>query len=176
MFGPAFLVNPVTEYKARTRSLYLPAGTGWYDLRTGKYLNGGQIIQADAPYTEMPVYIKSGSIIPCGPEIQYTTEKPADPIRLFVYTGNDGSFTLYEDENVNYNYEKGKFSTIAMSYNEKKKELTIEKREGTFVGMLSQRTFEIVRITSQKPSGLEFQSKPDAIITYDGTRQSIQMK
>jgi alpha-D-xyloside xylohydrolase len=176
MFGPAFLVNPVTEYKARTRSLYLPSGTGWYDLRTGKYLKGGQTIQADAPYTEMPVYIKSGSIIPCGPEIQYTTEKPVDPIRLFIYTGNDGSFTLYEDESVNYNYEKGMFATIPLSYNEKNKEITIGKREGKFDGMLKKRTFEIVWISSQKPSGLNFNSKPDAQITYDGTRQSIQMK
>jgi len=176
MFGPAFLVNPVTEYKARSRSLYLPDGIGWYDLRNGKYLKGGQIIQAHAPYTEIPVYIKAGSIIPCGPEIQYTTEKPADPIRLFVYTGSNGSFTLYEDENVNYNYEKGKFSKIPLSYNEKNKELTIGKRQGEFYGMLEKRTFEIVWISSQKPSGLEFQSKPDAVITYDGTRQSIQMK
>jgi alpha-D-xyloside xylohydrolase len=176
MFGPAFLVNPITEYKARARSLYLPAGIGWYDLRNGKYLEGGQIIQADAPYTEIPIYIKAGSIIPCGPEIQYTTEKPADPIRLFVYIGSDGSFTLYEDENVNYNYEKGKFSTIAMNYDDTKKELTFGKREDEFDGMLKKRTFEIVWISSQKPSGLEFQSKPDTVITYDGTRQSIQMK
>ncbi len=176
MFGPAFLVNPVSEYKARTRSLYLPSGTGWYDLRTGKYIKGGQTIQADAPYTEMPVYVKAGSIIPCGPEIQYTTEKPADPIRLFVYTGNDGSFTLYEDENVNYNYEKGIFSTITMSYNEKKKELTIGKREGEFVRMLEKRTFEIIWISKLKASGLDFQAKSDVTVMYDGSSQSIQME
>jgi alpha-D-xyloside xylohydrolase len=176
MFGPAFLVNPVSEYKARTRSLYLPSETGWYDLRNGKYFDGGLTIQADAPYSEMPVYIKAGSIIPSGPEIQYTSEKSADPIRLFIYTGNDGSFTLYEDENVNYNYEKGKFSTITLVYNENKKELTIGKREGEFVGMLAQRTFEIVWISKQKGSGLNFHKKPDAIVMYDGSSQSIQMK
>lgn len=176
MFGIAFLINPVTEYKARTRSVYLPAGTGWYDLRSGKYLKGGQTIQADAPYAEMPVYIKAGSIIPCGPEIQYTMEKPADPIRLFVYTGNDGSFTLYEDENVNYNYEKGLFSTITMSYNDRQKTLTIGKREGVFAGMLQNRTFEIIWISSHKPSSLDFQSKPDAMVMYDGKEQSIQLK
>jgi alpha-D-xyloside xylohydrolase len=176
MFGPALLINPVSEYKARSRAVYLPLGTGWYDLQSGHYYKGGQTIQADAPYTEIPVYVKSGSIIPCGPEIQYTTEKPADPIRLYIYTGEDGSFTLYEDENTNYNYEKGKFSTIAMSYNEKKTELTIEKRQGEFARMLQRRTFEIVWISSKKPSGLDFQSKPDDIITYDGTQQLIKMK
>jgi alpha-D-xyloside xylohydrolase len=176
MFGTAFLVNPVTEYKARTRPVYLPSGTGWYAFKTGQYFKGGQTIQADAPYTNIPIYIKEGSIIPCGPEIQYTTEKPADPIRLFVYTGSDGSFTLYEDENVNYNYEKGKFSTIQLSYNEKKKELTIEQRQGEFAGMLAQSTFEILWISSTKPSSFDFQSKPDLIVTYDGSSQSIQMK
>jgi len=176
MFGPALLVNPVTEYKARTRLLYLPAGVGWYDLRNGKYLTGGQTIEADAPYVEIPVYVKAGSIIPCGPAIQYTTEKPADTIRVFVYAGSDGSFTLYEDENVNYNYEKGKFSTIPLSYNDKSKELTIGKRQGTFDGMLEKRTFEIVWIGKLKASGLDFQSKPDAIVIYNGSQQSIMMK
>ncbi|MCX6122872.1 MAG: DUF5110 domain-containing protein [Ignavibacteriales bacterium] len=176
MFGPALMVNPVSEYKSRSRAVYLPSGSGWYEFKTGKYFAGGQTIQADAPYTEIPLYIKAGSIIPCGPEIQHTTEKPADPIRLFVYTGSDGSFTLYEDENVNYNYEKGKFATIPLSYNEKKKEFTIGKLQGSFAGMLKKRTFEIVFIGEQKPSGLDFQSKPDAQIIYNGTKQSIKMK
>jgi alpha-D-xyloside xylohydrolase len=175
MFGPAFLVNPIYEYKARTRSVYLPAGAGWYDLRNGKYFSGGQTIQADAPYTDIPVFVKEGSIIPCGPEIQYSTEKPADPIRLFVYTGKDGSFTLYEDENTNYNYEKGKFSTIPFTYNEERRELTIGKRQGGFIGMLEKRTFEIVWINRQKHSGLDFQSKPHATVLYDGSEQLIKM-
>jgi len=176
MFGPAFLVNPVTEYKARTRLLYLPAGSGWYELQNGTYFKGGQTIEASSPYTDIPVYVKAGSIIPCGPEIQYTTEKPADPIRLFVYTGMDGSFTLYEDENVNYNYERGKFSTIPLSYNEKEHTLTIGKRYGEYPGMLGTRTFEIKWIGNSNPSGLDFQSKPDAIVIYDGNKQSVGMK
>jgi alpha-D-xyloside xylohydrolase len=176
MFGPALMVNPVSEYKSRSRAVYLPSGSGWYEMKTGKYFAGGQTIQADAPYSEIPLYIKAGSIIPCGPEIQYTTEKPADPIRLFVYAGNDGSFTLYEDENVNYNYEKGKFATIPLSYIEKNKELTIGKRQGSFTGMLKKRTFEIVFIGEQKSSGLDFQSKPDATVKYDGNEQKIQFK
>jgi alpha-D-xyloside xylohydrolase len=176
MFGPAFLVNPVTEYKARTRSVYLPSGAGWYEFKTGKYYAGGQTIQADAPYTDMPLFIKAGSIIPCGPEMQYTTEKPAKVIRLFVYTGTDGSFTLYEDENVNYNYEGGKFSTIPFTYNEKSRTLTIGKRHGNFTGMLKSRTFEVVWIGSQTHSGFDFQSKPDAVVTYNGHEQIIRMK
>ncbi len=176
MFGPALLINPVTEYKARTRKVYLPAGTGWYDLKSVKHYKGRQAIQADAPYTDIPLFVKEGSILPCGPDIQYTTEKPPDPIRLFVYTGADGSFTLYEDENVNYNYEKGKFSMIPLSYSEKDHLLTIGKRQGEFPGMLETRTFEIVWISDGKPSGLDFQSKPDATVTYDGTQQSIKME
>jgi alpha-D-xyloside xylohydrolase len=176
MFGPALLVNPVTEYKARTRQVYLPAGTGWYDLKSGQHFKGGQTIQADAPYTDIPLFVKEGSILACGPDLQYTTEKPADPIRLFVYTGADGSFTLYEDENVNYNYEKGKFSVVPLSYSEKEHILTIGKRQGEFPGMLETRKFEIVWIGDRKPSGLDFQSEPDAIATYNGTQQSIKLK
>lgn len=176
MFGPAIMVSPVSEYKARSRSVYLPSGSDWYELQTGKMLNGGQTIQADAPYTEIPLYVKSGSIIPCGPAIQYTTEKPADTIRVFVYTGSNASFTLYEDENINYNYEKGKFSTIPMTYNERAKTLTIGKRQGLFAGMLKTRVFQIVWISQQKQSGLDFQSKSDAVIKYNGAQKSVTMK
>ena len=176
MFGPALLVNPVTEYRARSRKVYLPAGTGWYDLRSGRYFKGGQTLRADAPYSDIPVFVKEGSILVCGPEIQYTTEKPADPIRLFVYTGTNGMFTLYEDENINYNYEKGKFSTIQLSYNEKIRMLTIGQRQGEFPGMVEKRTFEIVWIGKKNPSGINFESKPDSTIHYNGTEQTIRMK
>ncbi len=107
MFGPSLLVAPVYKYKARTREVYLPASCGWYDLYTGKYFTGGQKIDADAPYERMPLFVKEGSIIPVGPDIQYVDEKPADPLTLLVYTGRDCVFTLYEDEGINYNYEHG---------------------------------------------------------------------
>jgi len=175
MFGPALLINPVTEYKARSRNIYLPEGIGWYDLKSGKYFEGGQIIDADAPYTEIPVFVKEGSIIPCGPDIQYTTENPVDTIRLFVYTGTNGSFNIYEDENINYNYEKGKFSVIPISYSESDHNLTIGKREGKFPGMLQTRVFEIIKIGKEKPSGLNFKSKPDKTIKYDGTKQVTKL-
>lgn len=112
MFGPSFLINPVTKYKTYTRNVYLPKSSDWYELTSGKFLKGGQEIQADAPFQNIPVFVKAGSIIPTGPEIEYTGEKPVDPVRLFIYTGANGKFTLYEDENINYNYEKGKFSLI----------------------------------------------------------------
>ena len=175
MFGPALLVNPVTEYQARTRLVYLPAGSGWFALKTGKYFEGGQTVEAETPYTDIPVFVREGSILPCGPEIEFTSQKPADPIRLFVYTGKDGSFTLFEDEDVNYNYEKGAFATIPFSYNEKNRTLTIGKREGKFPGMLEVRTFEIVWISAHKFSGLDFIAKPDAIVKYDGGVRSVKM-
>lgn len=121
MFGPSLLINPVTEFKARSRNIYLPQNTAWFGLFDGKYYEGGKTILVDAPYENIPIFVKAGSIILFGPEIQYASEKPANPIKLFIYTGNDASFTLYEDEDINYNYEKGMFSTITFNYNEKKK-------------------------------------------------------
>jgi len=175
MFGPALLVNPVTEYKARTRKVYLPAGSGWYDLQSGRHYEGGQTIQADASYTTIPILVKEGSILPCGPAIQYSTERlPIDS--SLVYTGSNGSFTLYEDENVSYNYEKGQFATIPLTYRAKDRTLIIGERQGEFSGMLTSRTFEVVWIGEQKPSGLDFLSKPDAVVTYNGTRKSLRME
>ena len=173
MYGPSLLVNPVTRYGARSRTVYLPVDTGWYDLKTGSYYTGGQSIEAEAPYEEIPVFVKAGSIIPCGPAIQWTDEKTADPIRLFVYTGADASFTLYEDENINYNYEKGQFALIPMKYSEKDKTLTIGKRTGEFPGMLTKRTFEIVWISKEKSSGLNFEDAADVVVMYDGGEEKI---
>jgi len=182
MFGPALLINPITEYKARSRQVYLPAGTGWYDLKSGRYFEGGQTIQADAPYTDIPIFVKEGSIIPFGPDIQYTTEKPADPIHLFVYTGADGAFTLYEDENVNYNYEKGAFSMIQLTYNEATQSLIIGAYQGEFPGMLKERKFEIVWVGKDKPVGLwirqahhkDFEITPAQTVRYDGNELSVK--
>ncbi|HLP18601.1 MAG TPA: DUF5110 domain-containing protein, partial [Bacteroidota bacterium] len=133
-------------------------------------------ITADAPLADMPIFIKAGSIIPCGPEIQYASEKSSAPVRLYVYTGGNGTFSLYEDEDTNYNYEKGKFSTIPMTYDEKSKTLTIGKREGEFPGMLQSRSFEIVWTAKQKQAGLDFGRKADVLVRYDGSEQHITMK
>ncbi len=147
MFGPAFLVAPVYEYGARSREVYFPECGGWYDFYSNVYHEGGAAGQVDAPYGRMPLYVRAGSIVPCGPEIQWTDQKQADVIDLHVYQGADGEFTLYEDENVNYNYEKGMYSMIRFSYDERIRTLSIEGREGEFPGMLENRTFRIIPVS-----------------------------
>ncbi len=112
LYGPALLINPVTQAGATQRSVYLPANTTWYDFWTGAQLAGGRAIQANAPLLTMPIYVRAGSIIPMGPRLQYTGEKPADPIELRVYRGADSNFTLYEDEGDGYSYEQGQHATI----------------------------------------------------------------
>jgi len=175
LFGPSLLINPVYKYKDRNREVYLPSGQGWYDLYTGRYIKGGQIIKADAPYEKMPVYVKEGSIIPTGPELQYTSEKAADPITLFVYTGKNASFSLYEDEGTNYNYEKGAFATIDFSYDEKTKTLTVGSRQGSFNGMLESRTFKVVVITPKSAKALEFNQKANYSLTYNGKATTVKL-
>lgn len=176
MFGPSLLVNPVTDYKVRHRQVYLPAGAGWYDLKTGKFYEGGKSIKANAPYSDIPLFVKAGSIIPFGPAIQYSDEKPADPLLVYVYTGRDGSFELYEDENINYNYEQGKFAVIPLTYNEKARTLTIGDRQGEFDGMLKERTIHVVWVTQKNMQKLDFGVKPAQIIHYDGSAQVVKMK
>ncbi len=147
MFGPAFLVAPVYEYGARSREVYFPECEGWYDFYTDEFHKGGVAEQVAAPYEKMPLYVRAGSIVPCGPEIRWSDEKPADVIDLYVYQGADGEFTLYEDENVNYNYEKGLCSKIRFSYDDNTKTLVIEEREGEFPGMLEERTFNVIPVS-----------------------------
>lgn len=174
LFGPSLLVAPVYTYKARTRSLYLPAGQGWYDLYTGQYLEGGQTITAAADYERVPVYVKAGSVIPTGPALQYTSEKAADPLTLYVYTGKDADFTLYEDEGTNYNYEKGKFTEILFSWDEENKRLSIGDRKGAFAGMLQKRSFRIVLIAPGSSSGIDQAGKPAKVLQYNGRKTDVK--
>jgi alpha-D-xyloside xylohydrolase len=174
LFGPSLLINPVCEYKQRSRKLYLPKTTGWYDLYSGKWYAGGQTITADAPYERMPVFVKEGSIIPFGPELQYVSEKPADTIVLNVYTGKKASFNLYEDEGTNYNYEKGAYATIPISYNETTKTITIGDRTGSFNGMLAQRVFRINAISPGKTKSLDFDAGEKRVI-YTGKKITIKL-
>lgn len=146
MFGPALLVCPVTsEATATTKSVYLPAGT-WFDFWTGAASDGGQTITTAAPLDKIPLFVPAGSILPMGPDISYA-DTAADPIELRVYTGADGSFTLYEDEGDNYNYEKGYFATTPISWDETTQDLTIGPTTGTFPGMLTNRTFNVVWVS-----------------------------
>ena len=174
LFGPAFLASPVTTYKARGRSLYLPAGT-WYDFWTGRALDGGRDLDAPAPYDAMPVHVRAGSIVPFGPELQWTGEKPADPLTLFVYAGADGTFTLYEDDGLSYGYEKGAFARIPLRWDDAAKTLTIGKREGTFPGMLAARRFEVVLVTKAKPVGFSFEPQAARPVAYSGEEVTLKL-
>ncbi len=175
LFGSSLLVSPVYTYKERTTQVYLPKGQGWYDFYSGKYMEGGKTIDAEAPYERMPLFVKEGSIIPFGPDMQYTAEKKADTIHLFVYGGKDAGFTLYEDEGVNYNYEKGSYSTIQIAYTEKNKRLVIGKSTGTFSGMLKKRVFKIVLVNKDK--NISADSKVyDKLVKYTGNELLISLK
>lgn len=128
----------------------------------------------DAPYERIPVYVREGSIIPYGPEMQYCDEKPADQITLYVYAGRDGQFQLYEDEGVNYNYEKGKYLTIDITYNDADKTLTIGKQQGKFQGSLKQRQFNVVYVTKDQPRELSFTQKSGVLVNYSGQQVSVK--
>jgi len=174
MFGPSFMVCPVYTYQARSRDVYFPEGSNWYDVYSGKLVQGGQRSKIDAPYERIPLFIREGAIVPVGPEIQYTDEKAAETIVLYVYRGQDGYFTLYEDEGVNYNYEEGAYSTIPFSYNNTDGTLTIGERKGQFDGMLKERTFIIVPVDKDKPKGFEYDAQGQQV-RYDGHRQTIRL-
>jgi alpha-D-xyloside xylohydrolase len=168
MFGPAILVNPVTSSGATQRSVYLPPAASWFDFWTGDRFDGGQQIQAAAPLNRIPLFVRGGSILPLGPEIQYTDEKPADPIELRVYQGADAAFELHEDEGDNYNYEKSSYAVIPIRWNEAGKTLTIGARAGEFPGMMQHRTFRIVWVRRAHGVGEELGASADRIVEYSG--------
>ena len=164
MFGSSFLVCPVTT-SANNKTLYLPKGTEWFDFWTNEKLVGGQKVTKVCPLDIMPLYVKAGSIVPFGPAVQYATEKKWDNLEICVYPGANGTFTLYEDENDNYNYEKGQFSLIGFNWDDAKKVLTIADRKGAFSGMLQQRNFRIVLL-----------GKPVKEVQYVGKKLQIALK
>jgi alpha-D-xyloside xylohydrolase len=176
MFGPSIMVAPVYRYKARSRDVYLPGPGGWYDFYSGNFQQGSMTVKAEAPYETIPLFIKEGSIIPVGPDIQYTGEKPADPVTLFIYTGKDGDFSLYEDEGTNYNYEKGAYSIIEFNYDDKNGTLTIGSRRGSFKGMTVNRIFNIVWINPDRPVPFNADIKPDESVNYSGRSITVKKK
>ena len=175
MFGPALMACPVGYYKARNRAVYFPKQSGWYNLYTNEYIAGGQRLVVDAPYEQIPVYVREGSIIPFGPEMQYTTEKPAELINLYVYAGRDGEFELYEDEGTNYNYERGKYATIEIAYDDDAKTVTIGQRRGSFPGMLKQRRFNIVLVSKDAPKPLNLDNPEGRMVEYSGKEVTVKL-
>jgi alpha-D-xyloside xylohydrolase len=183
MFGPAFLVNPVTEqlYTGKnvsgktTRNVYLPQPAEWYDFYTGQLYKGGQTIAAAAPIDIMPLYVKAGSIIPMGPVMEYATEKPADKIELRIYPGANGLFEYYEDENDNYNYEKGSSATFKLSWNDKLRTLTISATKGSFPGMIKKHIFNIILVSGEHGSGFDPAGKADRSVSYTGKQLTVKL-
>ena len=156
LFGTALLVCPVTSPMyygpgsdpllnvEKCRNVYLPAGGAWFDFWTGQRHEGGQTIRCAAPLETLPLFVRAGTLLPLGPDVQFAAEKPADPIELRVYAGADGELSLYEDEGDSYRYEQGASALIPISWNDRSQTLTFGARQGNFPGMLQERTFRIV--------------------------------
>ncbi|MGI6242066.1 MAG: glycoside hydrolase family 31 protein [Prevotella sp.] len=194
MFGRSLLVKPVTDalytWKDKDKrgheiypdtrkaaapvSVYLPKGTQWFDFWTNEIYKGGQKIQRLCPIDIMPVYVKAGTIMPFGPEVQYSNEKAWDELEIRVYPGADGSFTLYEDEGDNYNYEKGKYSLIRFIYNDSQHRLTIAKRKGKFSGMIKDRKFNIVMVGDDSGRG-DQPMKVTKTVNYRGKQVFVDL-
>lgn len=173
MFGKSILVKPVTDpmytgmqgeervsdfSSLKSTEVYLPEGADWYDYWTGEKLAGGVSVQKEVPLDVMPLYVKSGSIIPIGPEVQYARQKSWQQLDIHIYPGADGTFCLYEDEFDNYNYEKGAYSEIWMKWNDKKRTFTIESRKGEYQGMLHERTF-VLKTADGKEKTINYTGK-----------------
>lgn len=194
MFGRSLLVSPVTKAmyvkpfvngkdtslvedfaSVKTKDTYLPAGTSWYDFWTGEKMEGGQSAARETPIDIIPLYVKAGSIVPIGPAVQFAAEKPWDNLEIRIYPGANGKFVLYEDENDNYNYEKGVYSTITFTWDDAKKNLTISDRNGSFPGMPENRKFNLVIVSNGKGNGGTETSTPDKLITYTGGKVSVKL-
>lgn len=173
MFGDAFLVAPIVTDNTNQREVYLPAGQQWLDFWSGETHQGGQTVVKKGTADIIPLYIKAGSILPWGPDVQYSTEKAWDNLEIRVYPGADGSFVLYEDENDNYNYEQGQYTEIPFTWDEQSQTLTIGERKGEFEGMLRERTFRICKVSAHHATGDLHATDYDAIIQYTGEEVSV---
>ena len=170
-----FAAEKTVEKRETTRPVYLPKATAWYDFWTGRKYMGGTTVEADARIETMPLFVPAGSIIPMGPFVQYASEKPYDQLEIRLYKGADGSFSLYEDENDTYNYEKGIYTTIQFRWNNAKGELTIADRKGAYPGMLQTRTFNIVVVNETKGTGIETSKTFDKTVTYNGKKVVVKL-
>ena len=181
MFGRSFLVAPVVQDRVAGRQVYLPQVhqssnpqiTKWYDFWTGEAFNGGKSVFRSTPQDIMPLYVPAGAILPFGPEVQYSSEKPWDDIEIRVFPGADGTFTLYEDELDGYGYKDGASTEIPFRWNEQTQTLTIGTRTGSFPGMMQQRTFRIVKVSTENGYGDQPAARIDQTVTYDGNEVSV---
>jgi alpha-D-xyloside xylohydrolase len=192
MFGRSLLICPVTtpmyskisvkgndttnveDYSTiKNKAVYLPKGTDWIDFWTGAKHTGGQTVEKETPIDIMPLYVEAGSIIPFGPKVQYATEKKWDNLEIRIYPGAVGEFTLYEDENDNYNYEKGAYSTITFKWDDEEKVLTINDRKGSFPGMLKTRTFQVIIVSLNHGTGVEATEQVEKIVKYNGPEKKV---
>ncbi|MGZ3880542.1 MAG: glycoside hydrolase family 31 protein [Flavisolibacter sp.] len=194
MFGKSLLVNPVTNAMyvkpavsgrdsvkvedfsmVKSKETYLPAGADWYDFWTGEKSPGGNKISKQTPIDIIPLYVRAGSIIPVGPSVQFATEKKWDNLEIRIFPGANGKFVLYEDENDNYNYEKGLYSTVSFSWDDAKRTLTIGDRKGSFEGILTERRFNIVLVSANKGVGDNSINTPDKTVSYSGRKLAVKL-
>ena len=174
LFGPSFLVNPVTQFKATSRKVYLPAGTTWIDFDTGQRHEGGQTIDAAAPLARTPVFVRAGSIVPRTVVQQYVDEQANPPLTVEIYTGADGKFSLYEDNGRNYGYERGEFSRIPLAWNEKTGELSIGERAGQYPGMQANREIRVRWVDGPRKDNGTLEPAADVTVKYDGKAQVVK--
>jgi len=176
MFGKAFLVAPITEPDITEWDVYLPKTTSWYDFWSGQKYDGGQTIKTQAPLNKISLFVRAGSIVPMGKMIQYTGQLQADTVEIRIYRGADGRFELYEDENDNYNYEKGICSTTDFRWNNTKGILIIGKRNGEFPGMLKTRIFSIVVVSPADGVGIDMTKKSLREVRYNGKEIRVVLR
>ncbi|HZT23131.1 MAG TPA: DUF5110 domain-containing protein, partial [Verrucomicrobiae bacterium] len=174
LFGPALMACPVTEPSVTHWNVYLPGQGAWYDFWTGRRLAGGRRIDTAAPIDSMPLFARAGAIVPMGPVVQYAAEQSGKPLEIRVYRGANGTFTLYNDEGDNYDYEKGEYSTIPLTWDDAAGTLTIGPRRGSYPGMAKTRTFGIVFVSEGHGAGIAETESPDAVVNYTG--QAVTVK
>jgi len=153
--------------KDLTMRTYLPAGAEWYDFWTNQRYAGGTTAVRDAPLDIVPLYVRAGAIVPMGPVMQYATEQPDAPYEIRVYPGADGDFTLYEDDNETYAYEKGQSASYDLHWNDKKRTLTVGARHGAFAGMTKKRTLNVVVVDAAN-TGKNVSSRNSRTVVYTG--------
>ncbi|MEI6948081.1 DUF5110 domain-containing protein [Paraflavisolibacter sp. H34] len=175
LFGKSLLVAPVTQKGATSQSVYLPAGTAWYDFWTGETTEGGKSVERATPLEIVPLYVKAGAILPWGPRVQYAAEKKWDHLEVRIYPGANGTFTLYEDAGDSYDYEKGAFSEITFRWNDKARTLAIDSRKGRFPGMLAGRTFNLVVVKGPNGAGADGAATITKTLGYNGKAVTVKL-